>query len=547
MKVTPHAKVLIYNYVERGGDPQPKKELAYFELEVSDDIVAINTQKSKSTPSGSFAIHLAPTQNWTNLITPNSWLVIAMAQSPIKDFNSSNIKMIGRVDTVRTQTTISDNGTKITRYVIAGRDWGQALEAYVNIDPAFIGQSVGLPALMKIAFSLELSDPKDAKAYAMSSDALVEFCLSLLDIGENPSIKIPEEAKGLLRSSHLRIPYGLMNLFGSRGILLTSSIEMITGTLALGSRGRYSKEVESLGTLNPQSLLGYNSIWSIINDHANTLINEVFCELNFYGDGVLKPTLYKRVKPFYTTNGLLSNYIDSATNSDGSLIKSYFADVRRVPIFDEDVMSVDIGTNGRDVINFIELVIAVNTGLPPAQKVALDTLTKANNNTYESSDDPSLSRDGLRPLKFVTRFFPPSLLEGGVNFNRAKNWLPILKNWFFNTHKMLNGSITIIGQDRYIPVGDNIEISSSLAFGDISANASGEDGLIGQIESVSNSFSINQFGVKKFTTTINFSRGVTIAKGGPIKDGLILGIDAGVTPTTVTTSKNDNSFFRSQK
>ena len=157
-EVSPSAKVIIYNYKDRGGDKPPSPLLSVHEIDVSEDVVAINTQKSKSEPSGSFMIQLAPTHNWVNVITPNSWLVIAISRNPIEELNYKTIKMIGRVDTIRTQSSIDQTGTVRTSYMVAGRDWGQIFEGYVNIDPAFVGQSTGLIAILKISFGINLEE-----------------------------------------------------------------------------------------------------------------------------------------------------------------------------------------------------------------------------------------------------------------------------------------------------------------------------------------------------------------------------------------------------
>ena len=307
---TPNAKMTIYSYSDRGGSTPPAN-LNWEELDVTDDITSITTQKSKSSPSGSFNVYLSPTKNWVNVISPNSWVIIAMANYKINSYDMSNVKMIGRVDTVRVRSSIDTNGNRSTEYVVAGRDWGQIFESYVNIDPAYIGESSGLTALSKISFLSKFENLFKPGGLASTTDLMV-FSLSLMKLESASSIeglggKVPSLGS-LINSSSLKLPGPFSGILGTDAgssllsflpkiptigqtdIDVFSALNIKVGKV--GSKGRYKDVKESFGTLNPGAVIGINSIWSIVNAHANTVVNEVFCDLS--ADDQNKPlmTLY---------------------------------------------------------------------------------------------------------------------------------------------------------------------------------------------------------------------------------------------------------------
>lgn len=538
-EVSPSAKVIIYNYKDRGGDKPPSPLLSVHEIDVSEDVVAINTQKSKSEPSGSFMIQLAPTHNWVNVITPNSWLVIAISRNPIEELNYKTIKMIGRVDTIRTQSSIDQTGTVRTSYMVAGRDWGQIFEGYVNIDPAFVGQSTGLAAIFKMSFGIELKD-FNSKKFSTNTDELMNFCLNLFNLGGNErelsSRGFSVQGGALFNSSGFEIPYKLASVIGNNyGTSMASLIKLKTGILT--GEDKYKEEVESLGILNVQALLGYNTLWSIINAHANLTINEVFTELS-EESGTLTPTLYKRVKPFYLKKE--GELIPPPFLTIPGNIKSEFINLKSYPINSTDIITIDLGTNGRDIVNFIELSVSVSTSITDKYQAPLDSLIKGNNTTFQLSDQISIARDGLRPLKLTTSFFPPNVLTNNVDYTRAKQWLPVLRNWYFNTHMMFNGTVSIIGMNEYIPVGSNIRIQYRPLFNGVRINSSSDTFITAHVESVSHRFLVERDGTNKFLTTITFSRGISTTLDE--KDNSSFGIDMAMDQGLVSEFEGKNTF-----
>jgi hypothetical protein len=78
---------------------------------------------------------------------------------------------------------------------------------------------------------------------------------------------------------------------------------------------------------------------------------------------------------------------------------------------------------------------------------------------------------------------------------------------------MLNGTMTVVGQNNYIGVGDNISIDSSI-LGSTSFVNGTDTKLIAHVESVNHSFRYTDNGSRTFITNISFIRGVMADKTG---------------------------------
>ena len=139
-------------------------------------------------------------------------------------------------------------------------------------------------------------------------------------------------------------------------------------------------------------------------------------------------------------------------------------------------------------------------------------------------------------MMFSTTFLPPN--ESGTGDpSRLKNWLPVLKHWYFDTHKMLNGSVTFMGLDDYVGVGENISFDASTlgmtnfvkeqAKAGLSVkNKTSNVQMVAHIEAVGHRFSYTENGSRSYVTTVNFVRGVFADPSGSVlTDSQSFGID----------------------
>lgn len=542
----PHAAVIIWNYADRinasGGEDVDEIEQIIIS---SASLMSISTSKRKSTPAGTFEFRLAPTFNWIARLTPGSWCVLMMSQNkPVPQLSASNlgtadqdlVKMLGRIDSVRLAVEVNqETGARMSQYVVTGQDWCSVFDTKLYIDPIVRNNNfeqlsaIGHAARLGFDnFILEWTDDKHAALPTSSQviDAMIKLWgAPLLDIagavggalggGANP---IQLDTNIIFSSeAQFKLPVKVAQFMGLGGL---------TAGLPGGASVNFSKIIarydgiledydsysgdnqEANGFPDPASLYKVNSFWQILTDNCNPVVNELVTDMR-WEDGKANLALYKRVKPFLNR----SNF----EGSDEPQVQknlSKFSNVRRIKIDLEDVININAGTNWRDKFNFIEI-----RPQPQLNQTNFDTMVKVQSQVV---DRKAYERDGFKPLMQTAYYMPfegsePAPLE-------ALQWKYLMREWYFNTHLMLNGSCTIIGQNQYIQVGDNIQIEAGV-LGPVSFNSLQEGQqafLTAHVEAVSHNFSVTPDGGRSFATTIQFVRGV-ITK----EDGVILGSGGG--------------------
>lgn len=94
------------------------------------------------------------------------------------------------------------------------------------------------------------------------------------------------------------------------------------------------------------------------------------------------------------------------------------------------------------------------------------------------------------------------------------SFLVLWKEWLFDIHKMINGTISIYGSDNYISVGTNILFPAVALFNSKNVNKFAESFkniyILAHVFSVRNTFSVGSSGAKSYITKINFNRGVVV-------------------------------------
>ena len=145
------------------------------------------------------------------------------------------------------------------------------------------------------------------------------------------------------------------------------------------------------------------------------------------------------------------------------------------------------------------------------------------------------------------KYIPANLKDGTLDPFRILEYKIMNREWFFNLHRTLNGSLTLIGQDDYIAVGDNLIIDADAIFPGQNTNEDhiankGRAFFLAHIESVSHNASVNEVGARTFTTEIQFVRGVITDKNGnQIKEDVYL--DENTHDVTPVQELNQNRVF----
>ena len=518
---TPHAAVLVWNYTSR---------LDADDIEASDvdevdpviistvSLMGISTSKSKGTPAGTFNLTLAPTKNWVEVLTPGSWLCIMMGIRPIQqaDLKSAApdlVKMLGRIDSVRVNVGVDPNsGARMTTYMVQGQDWGQIFDTTIYLDPVVIrdGDSA-VGTAERLLYQNMVTDYKTKSGLPSTTSnvqALIKFIAAPFQ-GADESGAI---AGVIVKPENLyKFPLDLINFFdflelqGGNSVAIGDAIHIESGVL-VGSDS-YNDTKESVGLVQPTSILGQHSLWQLLQDNCCQHINELVTDLSFDKieddpDVAVLPNLmlFKRVKPFIVRD----DTPDLVPIKD---LVSRFTDLKYVQIPLENVVAINAGNNWRDKYNFVEVQIDTKllNGYGPSAAVK---------NSSQSLDQYAFGREGFRPM--IAQFDQlPTTTAGQFDLAEFTKWKGLLRAWYFETHLMLNGAITFMGLGDHIRVGDNILVNAKVLGPTYNLNKAESaqqttDGayMLAHVENISHTFMVEPNGTRSFSTTISFVRGI---------------------------------------
>lgn len=559
---TPHAAVIIWNYNERVGSVPSANVNAVDKLIISTvSCVSIQTSKSKGDPQGSFQLTLAPRRNWVSAITPGSWCVLLMSNSPLTeaDFQKvdpNKLKMIGKIDTVRVDTEAGSEGERKTMYYVSGVDWGHVFNNILYIDsnlarptdPINLGNSAAV-AIQNLLFG-EKGIPKRFTTAASINALLETFGKDLTGFSAaGGEINLLANAIYNFNMPQSMISYLALNNKNGFPVPpptnVNSAINLISGALKT-TEDSYTDTEESYGFIDPFSLQGAHSFWQVLIDNSNPTMNEMIAEMRPSASGT-KLCLYNRIKPFAVRG---SPYVTAVQAIPGAIkVASYFQNIKTHMLDSMTIKKVNAGTNWKDKYNFVEIKPQFQD--ERIMEAAIKTYTQA-------FDVTAFQREGFRPLIFSTKHFPGPVFEGpsltAASWAELRGWVQMLQAWYFDTHKMLNGTIIMTGIDGYIAVGDNIQFDAQLINSNKNFNMNQKSlplktYVLAHVENVSHSFSVDpNSGARTYTTTIQFVRGLIVDEGkNPLTfDAGAIDVFASMNPDQMT-ANTDNVIISGSK
>jgi hypothetical protein len=560
---TPHAQVIVWNYAVRASaDNLPTNSTKVEEtILLGSSLTKISTSKSKSSPNGAFEFGLAPTHNWVSRITPGSWCAILMSpneklpQDPknIGSVSQSTLKMVGRIDSVRSILSLDGEGNRVLSYIATGTDWGSVFTTSVYVDPLILtaGQSsVGAVGEAMSRLYADFLNSVRAKSPGLPSttDNIKNLIGFWSTAGDNVTKNIKNAGPVLSSlvmnaSQQYEMPKQMVQYLGIRSTdpkefnkpttNISKAINVVPGVLK--SYDKYEDFADSYNIIDPNSVLDEHSLWQLLNANCNNILNELVVEMRWPSTNNASFTLYKRVRPFLTRTP--KNLPPNAKNN-----ASYMKDVRSHVILSTDAISCNAGTNWRDNVNFIEIM----------PTVPLDSLQYLNSQAKleaQTADTQGFSRDGFRSMRLKTSQILFADRKSNeyteVDFIGATQWKHLLREWYFNTQNLLNGSITFVGQGVYIGVGDNLLIDSSvLGMAPLASNQGPDTYLMAHIENISHEFTINSEGSRSFFTSVQFVRGIMVnAKREPINPQTGIALDRESSSLSEDQEKPSNVVF----
>ena len=544
---TPHAAVLIWNYIDRVGTPNGDFKSSGVTISLDQvekepvpvivstlSCVSIQTSKAKGSPNGTFNLVLAPFKNWVGNLTPGSWCCILMSNKIItaddlKSADKDKVKMFGRIESVRCETKMNDNGTRQTLYYVSGTDWGDIFNSLLYVDNLIKGPNdkgndqgdVAALALRPLLFG-----EKGAVKVGPTRNNLGAI-LTIMGRGDTLQKHTGSiENTGRLAGSiyEFALPAIIIKYFDFRdadgepikiGSTINKFLTLITG-IKHSPSGPYKEVNEASGFVDPMSLQGTHSLWQILLENSNPALNEMLCDFkwNEKGPGVTL-AIYNRIKPF-AISGAKGSGSGASNGNKSSHIRAYFQNVKVNNIQNNEVISINAGTNWRDKINFIE----IKPSFSEFQVVENVIKQKA-----QAFDPISFQREGFRALIVDTKQFPvkqgtvASSSGGqsvtGADWSQLADWVLLMREWYFGTHRMLNGTIVIHGSTPYIGIGENILFDAGLInptpnINSASAKARVNKNILAHIESIQHNFAVDDSGARSYRTTISFVRGIVV-------------------------------------
>lgn len=330
--------------------------------------------------------------------------------------------------------------------------------------------------------------------------------------------------------------------FGQDSVNVTDVLKQYSGVLI--GEDTYSNEDPSIGLIDFESIFGENSMWEVLNNNINNLTSELITDIRFDGN---KPTLalYNRVRPFVVdkermkTDGYYIGDKQAPIKAEAlQTMISEFKNVRCTTINYNDVILSSYGTNWRDRINFVEVSISRSLLFGEVYSTSL----KLDSQFY---DKRSIARDGLRSRRVTTAYVPK--VGGFADPAASSAYKYLLKEFYFNNHTMLNGTLSLTGQDTYIQVGDNIMVDAKVL--DLNKNFNSNQlprdttYLLAHVESISHNVSYTG-DFRVFATSINFVRGILVDENKqPIDKQNFAAVDQNA--STITASQERNRYMSS--
>jgi energy-converting hydrogenase Eha subunit B len=525
--VTPHAAIIIWNYDNRlGSDPTNAGTINDINETILStlSLQSIQTSKSKSSPAGSFTVNLAPTRDWVSQITAGSWCAILMSNNPISPTQLAKadpkfVKMIGKIESVRADIQIDEEGARHTTYTMTGTDWGYIFNNVLYIDNLI--SAANTPTNQGNAIAIALQKQLFGDGNTPQSFKVVDNLVALLGIFGSSSPELDKASGAINRINKsiydFLIPTKMAQYFnfvdGDGNINPSTKLSDLL-TLQVGklvAQDQYADTNEAYGFIDPFSLQGTNTFWQIMMDNSNPALNEMYNEIDWEtnNSGTVGPslTIFNRIKPFSYRTDLQSSAAANKLKSPFTLLKTHVID-------NVKVTSVNIGTNWRDKYNFVEI-------RPLFQD--FEILNGWTAQKSQGSDTAAFNREGFRPMIVGTKQFPvdisttSSASSAQYNADMLTSWVELLKEWFFDTHRLLNGTLVMRGTTEYIGVGNNILFEAGLINPTMNLNQGANTNtntnyVLAHVENVNHTFTVSGDGGRTYITTIQFVRGLVVNK-----------------------------------
>lgn len=505
-------------------------------LIIRDDCINISTTSQKGNHLAQLNATLLPGENYLSNIMPGDYVIAWMLNEKeraedlvkrIRDGKPCNrfrdgLKFFGRCHALRKQLQQDPGGTRITRYTLTGVGFSE-FDASLYYNPHL---AENIPAIGRYFGRIASSFNQliDEKKYIDVNKAIPFFVDLLLGRGvpqnlgrgnSDPALKstagveapysyiVPQEYGALVGKTTsskeggalayadmLELQIGVQTFSGG-GLSISSEAEDEDASAKAdaaiftpdgpSSGSRRDTGTKMMGRFLPQRPQFENAtIWSILSQYLNPACNEMYTTLRTNGDGNVVPTLVVRQLPF--SSGLASVPFPVTR----------FLDLPRWRIHPAMVISADLGRSDTMRFNWVHIL-----GTAPS-RVGGD-LTEQTVRNPPFRDDLDVARNGLRNYSTTIPCAIEDVTEktGTAGSTAASNWMELVSDILMGQHLTLTGSMTLVGVQAPICIGDNVEW----------------DGVVLHIEAITHTGQLMQDGKKAFYTTLQLTHGMRASPG----------------------------------
>ena len=430
---------------------------------------------------------------------------------PSNDFNSG-LKFIGRVNSVRAIYNTATGGTKTLRYAVTFKGFSElGTSLYYNYalapnSPENQGNS-DLQQMTRIYGEIS----KSWNSYFFSNDknkvntqSLIQFLIDIfLGVGPgdeaqridkavkspNSAFLIPKELLSILGIPNKNPTPNYANminlLMGIQNYTNNSFMPDINPTGSISVQKFTPKQLHGTVT-TPPDVFNNTPLFSVLQQICNPVINEIYTTMRVNENNQIMPFFVARQIPF---TSIYSKDDNGNPLTGGGAI---FTDLPRWTVSDSIALgSFNIGTSDAARFNFFQIygqLFGVNSTSPNFAQFAQ---IKAGNFALNPID---VMRNGSRNMvQTVLSDFSDTVDQKII----ISDWAQLIKDWYGNSHLKLNGTLTTVGIQAPVAVGDNLELAGKLF----------------HIESITHDYTVDDTNgpgpvTKSFVTSFDLSQGV---------------------------------------
>lgn len=494
-----------FNYGELG----PKKlEPVRGPLVVENDCISISieTAKTNHTPKATLTL-LSGDLNYSTAVSPGDFFVVNIVNSPqkardirIKAGSGQKINKPGygfkgvfKVNSVNKIISVDpSSGQKILRYQVIG----YAFTEFNNI----IYYNPTLPA--SIVETLLYSINLDIQSVIGEKDDIQKVLEKLPNVFLGGGKTSPTGAILSAKKNPYLIPKDLFKLLGIDGSFAIDLYRIMIGVWTdFNDKSSLAKGMNPTGINNNQQIQSLKvplkgripvqtvpltnvTSMEIIKRFSNPLINETYtCFRVDEKTGLILPKLIIRQKPFNTNH--FENFLINKTQIKSNVDHTKFLSLPTWKVSPDLIYNLNFSKNESLRFNLVHII--GSTG--DSQKdLAIQASANAESlNVYV--DEKDIQRHGLRPYTKISNF---DWTDAQNTIGYSPQWAALCFDWVYGGHLRLNGTISCVGIEDDICIGDNLQLHNTVF----------------HIESIQHVAGISPDGKKMFRTNLSLTHGM---------------------------------------